>query len=502
MPLKSWTYTIGDHTLRAEIWWRFTGWYRKRLFIDHRRADVSRGRFDVSRPLKATDSALGPVTVRFTRRRLGLDMDCVVSGANIPGNGASPSVEKRRRYSVYEEGVDRPASPLGCFVFIPIILFFWTLAIPLSLLAALYSAAGFVKRSERRFQQRMRNAGRFVDWSEIEKRSTASPSTLIIQGPGMQSPCFWWTEDDLPAISPLPVSQFREALGHGRGWRDPFTVWSWFIYLSDRHAKARLTQPPDDFLDRLDVFEDNEACQAQVAARYPTLKLVVVSHPRKQVLRAGPEFAQALGDDLPTAVPKLLDLLNSRDEFLRQLALDTLGMAGPAAAPALPRLAHHFYFGPWDDMHWVTQALLAVGPTGLEFLQSAARWHDPVHRHYAELALNQHAYDLAHPKEEAVRRPLPSTHPVNPLEAPPPADARPRRLKLNVILPIAYWIALIATCVWVFIRLGVLAAVAAFFLLLFLSIVISLIPGITGILWRYRQLKRNPPELPSKTDEG
>src|SRR5262249_5170874 len=152
--------------------------------------------------------------------------------------------------------------------FIPIILFFWTLAIPLSLLAALYSAAGFVKRSERRFQQRMRDAGRFVEWSEIEKRLAEYPSTLIIQGPGMQSPACWWTEDNIPATSPLPVPQFREALGHGRGWRDPFTVWSWFTYLSDQHGTARLTQPPNDFLDRIDVFEDNAECRAKVGARY------------------------------------------------------------------------------------------------------------------------------------------------------------------------------------------------------------------------------------------
>src|SRR5689334_12272804 len=45
MPLKSWAFQFGDHSIRAEVWWRFSGWYRKRLFVDHKRVAARRGRF-------------------------------------------------------------------------------------------------------------------------------------------------------------------------------------------------------------------------------------------------------------------------------------------------------------------------------------------------------------------------------------------------------------------------------------------------------------------------
>jgi|SRR5579859_7597820 len=74
MPLKSWTFSVGDRTFRTEIWWRFTGWYRKRLFVDHRRVLGVRGRFDMHRSLHASDSPLGPMVVTFTPRRLGFEI--------------------------------------------------------------------------------------------------------------------------------------------------------------------------------------------------------------------------------------------------------------------------------------------------------------------------------------------------------------------------------------------------------------------------------------------
>jgi hypothetical protein len=181
MPLKSWTWSIDGHTLRAEIWWRFTGWYRKRLFVDHRRVDAVRGRFALLRPLKASQSPLGPITARFTPRRFGLDMDCAISGERIPTSGLTPAIEKRFRHSVYDEGIDKPPSPLGCFIFIPIVLVLWTVAIPLSLLGLLFVISGFPKRAERRFERRMRRADRFLDWPEIEQRLQIAPSTLIMQ---------------------------------------------------------------------------------------------------------------------------------------------------------------------------------------------------------------------------------------------------------------------------------------------------------------------------------
>jgi hypothetical protein len=34
MPLKSWAFKIDGHPVRAEVWWRFTGWNLRDIHVD------------------------------------------------------------------------------------------------------------------------------------------------------------------------------------------------------------------------------------------------------------------------------------------------------------------------------------------------------------------------------------------------------------------------------------------------------------------------------------
>jgi hypothetical protein len=247
MPLKSWAFQVGDHSVRAEVWWRFSGWYRKRLFVDHKPVAAPRGRLGISRPLADHVDALGPIEVRFRPRRFGFDMDCEAKINNriLSWDQFHPAIEKRRSYSVKEEGIETDGGvSLGCFIVFPLLIVLGALSIPLGLIAALWLAAGFERRRARKFETRMRTSGRFLEWDEVEERLKDAPSTLIVQTAGGAPMRYWWTQDDIRAISPLDLPPSHEACSPGgTGSNGPFVAWSYAIYLSESSGKALLTKP-------------------------------------------------------------------------------------------------------------------------------------------------------------------------------------------------------------------------------------------------------------------
>ena len=48
--LKSWAFIYQGHPIRVEIWWRFTGWCRKRVYIDHQLSVIRIDRFNLTLP--------------------------------------------------------------------------------------------------------------------------------------------------------------------------------------------------------------------------------------------------------------------------------------------------------------------------------------------------------------------------------------------------------------------------------------------------------------------
>src|SRR6266545_3844862 len=87
MPLKSWAFRCQGQPVRGEVWWRFTGWTRQRLYLDHELAAERRGYFRIGEPLSGKlGSAAGgsEVEVRFRRSALGFRMACDVRVNDVP----------------------------------------------------------------------------------------------------------------------------------------------------------------------------------------------------------------------------------------------------------------------------------------------------------------------------------------------------------------------------------------------------------------------------------
>jgi len=486
MPLKSWAFQFGDHSIRAEVWWRFSGWYRKRLFVDHKRLAAKRGRFGISRPLTAHVDAVGPVEVRFRFRRFAFDMDCEVKIDDrfLSWDQFHPAIEKLRTYSIEEEGIEtHEGASLGCFIAFPLLIGLWALSIPLLLIGALWLAAGFQRRRDRKFENRMRASGRFLEWGEVENRLKDAPSTLIIQTVNGAPMRCWWTQDDIRASSPLDLPPIHEACSPGgHGSNGPFVAWSYAIYLSESSGKALLTKPSEKFLEQIDLLENDEEVQAMISGEFPNLKLVAVHYPSKKAIRVADSFAQVVGSDLNAAVPGLIHALESEDRFLRRLALKALQEAGPAIGPFVPALEKQFYFGPWEDEDGVMEALTAAGPAGLDFLTQASQWEDAVFRHRAQIALNRHAHYLEHPRTNRIVR-------VSRQPKETPAKS-PGRIRLRVVMAIAYWLVMLGVCVGCFMRFGIALGIAAMFGVLVLAVLITIIPYVIYSLWRVRKLSR------------
>ena len=86
---------------------------------------------------------------------------------------------------------------------------------------------------EKRLRARMQKLGRWLPWSEIERRiqSMQKPCTLIIQMANLTTSRAWWTTDDLVTQSPLPLADEMDAQ-HLAAYktRHPLNEWCQFKY--------------------------------------------------------------------------------------------------------------------------------------------------------------------------------------------------------------------------------------------------------------------------------
>jgi hypothetical protein len=93
----------------------------------------------------------------------------------------------------------------------PILVLGLFLAAGLSIPISFFSRRALKKR-ESELQVRLKGAGRFLEWNELQMRWLSGEGTLIVQdhfpkGPGR----IWWTQDDLLTMAPMPVPK-EEAL--------------------------------------------------------------------------------------------------------------------------------------------------------------------------------------------------------------------------------------------------------------------------------------------------
>jgi hypothetical protein len=421
LPIKSWAFTHRGHPVRAEICWRFTGWNRKRLYVDHRRAVGKIGRFTLGRPITAEITGgidkKEVIQIRFRPRRFFFDMGCQLLDESAPPVPVpDPQIEKRWQLSAVE-GIESSSrwQAVGCAIVLPLFFVLAVLSIPMALIAVnLHWWHG------RRLQKRMRDAGRSLTWEQVEKQMKAlqSPSTLILQFGHMSDTRAWWTVDDILTHSPLKFPKMWDLLHPSASeCNHPFTEWCHSKYLDEQSGKAFLVQLPKGFFDRF-AFEQGELDQEQLHREYPLLNTVMTGYSVGKRKKAAARFTGIVGDDLKKAMPDLIAAIEDSDPAIRHMCMEALTQAASDAAGAAPRLKQKLYFGPWNERHIAAKTLAALGPEGVNILKEAAELGDPKISRSAKSAIWMYTQS----EERSAEVPTPRVHV-------PPELKQERRLK-------------------------------------------------------------------------
>lgn len=130
-------------------------------------------------------------------------------------------------------------------IYLPLLLIVAAISVPVT-----YLRNWRVRRSERKFREQMRDAGRLMTWDEfelalIERHGTTIEELLSIKGPVR----LWWTPEDVRSISPTKCPDQTQAQAF---WfeRQPSELQSYFEwcfaeFTNPRFGGARLVQFPE-----------------------------------------------------------------------------------------------------------------------------------------------------------------------------------------------------------------------------------------------------------------
>jgi hypothetical protein len=124
----------------------------------------------------------------------------------------------------------------GCLLFVPLMLIAGVLSIP-------YGLAWNVveNRKRRRLQKDLSKAGRGIEWAEFVQVMAAGRGTVIIEKYFPKGPWrWWWTEDDVRARCPYPMTDAREIEIGAEFDSDPAGDWFVEQYTNTVTGKGRL----------------------------------------------------------------------------------------------------------------------------------------------------------------------------------------------------------------------------------------------------------------------
>lgn len=390
MPIKSWSFAHNAHPIRAEIWWRFSGWNRTRLYVDHRNVAGKADWLNFGRPLVADVSTQdgGGQRLRVYFRPSWRGLRCwfaVDGGLPVPVRSARVYKHLQHHPEPGEEFENEFAHGMGILFIFAFLLIMCVLYAPLGLAGvALYAI------NEKRRRCRMRKLGRFLSWSEVVKRmqSTQTAGTLILQMANLTPTRAWWTEADALAQIPLPLPDEQviwQPSAHGA--RHPLNEWCQFKYFDEKTGTAFLTDLPGANKELLRQFESANH-RGGLRDQFPSLIVVVVGFSDGPRAKAAARFAEILGDHLRSALPRLIAGLDDDDKAIRELCMETIQLAGPVAAEAIPSLNHELYLASHDEGWRIAKTLAALGPSGIDALEAAAKCDDPSIRGSARSALS------------------------------------------------------------------------------------------------------------------
>jgi hypothetical protein len=153
---------------------------------------------------------------------------------------------------------------------LPLILIALLLSIPYS-----HFRRALIRRSERKFTEQMKKAGRFMPWDEFECAVDGGSGTAIIESLGIHGPVrLWWTPEDVPALSPHEFQRGAEFASLDVK-NAPFFRWCCARYTDPASGGALLVDVPKGklraFQERLKAARLVEICTARWIHRHGVL---------------------------------------------------------------------------------------------------------------------------------------------------------------------------------------------------------------------------------------
>ena len=381
MPLKSWTFQSDGTPVRAEIWWRYTGWSQRRVYVNHRAIINKAGWWQTSWPieLRQDGAPSRPMQIRFVPRRLGFDMDCrlCIDGRELKWDQTRVQIDRGFDHS----GLDKPSSRLtenaGCLFALLLAILFLGIYVPFLLIAL--PCIGFWTWLSGRSEKR---PDRFLSWERLKPRAQNERSTLIIRM-GRESIEEWWVPDELASVSPFPVaaqSRYSSA--------NLFADWCNFKYIADTGSSAIRTSLPPELIKRIYGRES-------LLDDFPLLSVVEINESDRERELQLPRLLSLLNRTLGNSIPSLLAGISDDDRALRHMCLEAIELAGPSlpdpdAGMAVAAVSEALFTGSRMNRSQAAQTLSALGASGIKMLRRAASVDDPSISKPAKGALARH----------------------------------------------------------------------------------------------------------------
>jgi hypothetical protein len=168
---------------------------------------------------------------------------------------------------------------VSVFVFLPLLAIVGLLQLPV-----LAVAVPWRRWKHRRFVARMKAQNRVIIWSDFARCIEEKRGTLLIEGSEVKFLHWWWTEEDVRAVSPHPVPE--RGLTRNRKERRallPFREWCYLRYTEPSDGRALLVLGEGRYW--VDMLENNP--DANVVAFQPlSLRLARRARARDQRGRA------------------------------------------------------------------------------------------------------------------------------------------------------------------------------------------------------------------------
>ncbi len=247
--------------------------------------------------------------------------------------------------------------PFGCILALPFLLgicvlgVLWIFCWPI--------AVGATAMGSWRFKRLMKKRNRYIGWEDLKPHLERGDGTLLFQWEqGSLAGYFWWTEQDVKKISPIPCTEEKQYdRSPGRLGEHPFTMWCHEYYTNEDTGTALLIV--DHQAEKDDkVFE-------QYTSKVPNL----MTGFRRAITAAERKVLEILKQDHPTAKAQLIALLADTKRDVRDIAAATLGTFGPEASDAAPALVRALEMDPDGSSFF---ALIDIGPEALPALQELA----------------------------------------------------------------------------------------------------------------------------------